>query len=115
MKKQTDLSALENKIAHKSLRKSVHKRFECADEVLDVGNDTREERGKIIRKSYALTDEDVENIRQIKEKCLNRRVVLNDSHIVRMALKLTSALSEEVLVKASTETPKLVAGRPRVK
>ena len=68
---------------------------------------------KIIRKSYALTKQDIEHIEQIKDKCLNRRVVLNDSHIVRIALMLTSKLTESAIIKASTEVPKLTAGRPR--
>lgn len=115
MKKRNNLSALGNKIAHKSLKSSVHERFENADQALGTEGDLNESREKIIRKSYALTRQDINNIRQIKDRCLNQKVVLNDSHVIRIALMLASKLNEDILIKASTEVPKLIAGRPRTK
>lgn len=113
MKKRNDLSALGNKIAHKSLKPSIHERFEHADQVLGTEIEPHETREKIIRKSYALTKQDIDRIRQIKDKCLNQRVVLNDSHVIRIALMLTSKLTDDAIIKASIEVPKLIAGRPK--
>lgn len=113
MKKHNDLSALGNKIAHKSLKPSIHERFEHADQALGTESETHETREKIIRKSYALTKQDIERIRQIKDKCLNRKVVLNDSHVIRIALMVTSKLAEDAIIKTSIEVPKLIAGRPK--
>jgi hypothetical protein len=113
LKKHNDLSALGNKIAHKSTKSSVHERFENADQVLGTESTAHESREKIIRKSYALTKNDIDHIQQIKDKCLNKRVVLNDSHIIRIALMLASKLNEDALIKASKEVPKLIAGRPK--
>ncbi len=110
-KKHNNLSALGEKIAHKKEKASVYKRFETADEILDeVAQEPRE---RIIRKSYALTKEDVANIQIIKEKCLNKRVVLSDSHIVRLALKIAADLSEKELIESSLRIPKMSSGRPR--
>jgi hypothetical protein len=116
LKKYNDLSALGDKISHKSAKSSVHERFENADNVLGTKEDTfTERREKIIRKSYALTNQDINHIQQIKDKCLNKRVVLNDSHIIRIVLMLGAKLNEDVLIKASTEVQKLIAGRPKIK
>lgn len=115
LKKYNDLSALGNKIAHKSVKSSVAKRFEHADDALGTKDVTSERREKIIRKSYALVRKDIEHIQQIKDKCLNKRVVLNDSHVIRIALMLAAKLNEDMLIKASIEVPKLIAGRPKIK
>ncbi len=115
MKKHNNLSALGNKIAHKSLKTSVHERFEQADQALGTENEVGENREKIIRKSYALTKQDINHIQQIQDRCLNKKVVLNDSHVIRIALMLTSRLSENELIEASVEMPKLIAGRPKTK
>ncbi len=70
-------------------------------------------REHIVRKSYALTTEDINNIQEIKEKCLNRRVVLSDSQVIRLGIKLAVDLSEAALVKEFKEVPQLAKGRPR--
>ena len=74
------------------------------------GNQSRE---RVIRKSYALTKQDLENIKSIQDKCLNQKVVLNDSHVIRLALGLAVKLSDDALIKASLQTPKVVTGRPK--
>jgi hypothetical protein len=70
---------------------------------------------RVIRKSYALTKQDIDHIHKIQDKCLNKKIVINDSHVVRIALMLAAKLNEDALIKASTEVPKLVAGRPKKK
>lgn len=75
--------------------------------------DSVENKEKVIRKSYALTKHDLENILIIKDKCLNRKVVLNDSYVIRLALELTVKLTEDILIKASQKVPKIMTGRPK--
>ena len=112
-KKHNNLSALGEKIAHKKVQSSVYKRFENADEIL---NETEQEpRERIIRKSYALTKADLTNIQIIKDKCLNKRIVLSDSHIIRLAIKLATDFSENELIEGSLKIPKIPAGRPKKK
>jgi len=114
MSNKHDLSALSEKIAHKSTKPSIYKRFENADEILGVVENTIPKE-RIIRKSYALTKKDVENIHLIKEKCLNKRVVVNDSHIIRLAINLAANLPEEAIVKAVEKIPRVQTGRPKLK
>src|SRR5262245_58836192 len=115
LKKRNDLSALSNRIAYKSIKSSVHERFENTDQAICTGNETNESRDKIIRKSYALTKRDINHIQKIKDKCLNKKVVLNDSHVIRISLMLASKLDENAIIKASKEVPKLIAGRPKTR
>jgi len=113
-KKHNDLSVLSEKIAHKSTKSSVYNRFEHADEALGVTSDD-ELRARIIRKSYALTKKDIDNIQLIKEKCLNKRVVVSDSHIIRLAIKLAANLPDDAIVEAVKQVPRIQVGRPKVK
>jgi hypothetical protein len=70
-------------------------------------------RERVIRKSYALTKQDLENIKLIKDKCLNQKVVLSDSHVIRLAIGLAVKLSDDALIKASLQTTKIITGRPK--
>jgi hypothetical protein len=107
-----DLTALSEKIAHKSTKlPAVYKRFEDADKILGV--DDEHPREKIVRKSYALIKKDLENIQLVKDKCLNHKIVLTDSHIIRLALAVVATFSEEKLIEASEQVPKMLTGRPR--
>ena len=112
MKKQNDLSALTKKISHKSVQPSIHNRFEQADHALGTAKE-ESLKERVIRKSYALTKQDLENIKLIKDKCLNKKIVLNDSYVIRIALGLTVQLSEDDLINASMRTPKILTGRPK--
>ena len=109
--KHNNLSALGEKIAHKKSQSSTYKKFENADEILDQTKEQPRER--IIRKSYALTKADIANIQLIKDKCLNKKVVLSDSHIIRLSLKLATDFSENELIEASTNIQKILTGRPK--
>jgi len=108
LKKQNDLSMLTRKISHKS----VLDKFDEADAVLDAEkiNGLRE---RVIRKSYALTKQDLEKISSVKDKCLNQKVVLSDSQVVRLALELATKLSEAELIEASSHLQKVSIGRPK--
>ena len=112
MKKQNDLSTLTKKMAHKSIQDTIRDRFDEADAILDVekNNGVRE---RVVRKSYALTKHDLEKIKSIKDKCLNQKVVLSDSHVVRLALELATKLSENELIDASAHLQKISVGRPK--
>lgn len=108
MKKQNDLSTLTKKISHKS----VLDKFDEADVQLDLEKKT-ELRERVVRKSYALTKQDLEKISSIKDKCLNQKVVLSDSQVVRLALELATKLSEAELIKTASHLQKISIGRPK--
>ena len=71
-------------------------------------------REQMIRKSFAFTQHDAENIDRIKDKCLNHKIVLNDSHAVRLAIQLAANLSDEALASASVQVEKVPIGRPKI-
>jgi len=112
-KNHNNLSNLGDKIAHKQEQEesTIYNRFKNADEAL--GESEQKLRERIIRKSYALTKKDLENIQLIKDKCLNKKVILSDSHIIRLAVNLAVSFSEKELIDASMKIPKIQVGRPK--
>ena len=108
MKKRHDLSALNRKIAHKA---SADK-FKQADQALGIESEEII-RERVMRKSYAVTKRDLNNIQIIKDKCLDKKVVLNSSWIIRMSLDIAAHLSEDALIKASRQVPNIPTGRPK--
>jgi len=112
LKKHNNLSALTEKISHKSVQSSIDSRFDQADQALGTKKDEPLQE-RVIRKSYALTKQDLANIKLIKDKCLNKKVVLNDSYVIRLAIGLAANLTEDTLIKASLQTPKILTGRPK--
>jgi hypothetical protein len=112
LKKQNDLSTLTKKIAHKSVQPTMRNKFDEADAILGV-EESEELRERVIRKSYALTKHDLGKIKAIKDKCLNQKVVLSDSHVIRLALELATKLSEDELILVSSQLPKISIGRPK--
>ncbi len=108
-KLNNNLSKLTEKISHKY----INSKFEKADEVLGTSKGSKL-REKVIRKSFALTRQDLEKINIIKDRCLNQKVVLNDSHVIRMSINLAIKLTENELIKSSLEVPKVFIGRPKI-
>jgi hypothetical protein len=94
-----------------SAKKQISKKSAIVEGFRDTSKEGHRER--LIRKSYALTSEEAENIQLIKEKCLNRRVLLSDSQVIRLGIKLAARLSEAELVKEFAQVPKMSVGRPR--
>jgi hypothetical protein len=115
VKKRRDLSALGNRITHKTLLVDEEDKFKKADIALGVDDDisAQEAREKVVRKSAAITIKDLEILQLIKDNCLNHKIVLNDSEVIRLGLSLIAKLSEEDLIKASKEITKLPTGRPK--
>lgn len=115
MKKPKDLSALTQKITHKTLLDPQHDKFKNADLALGIEEtiEEQEAREKVVRKSSAITTDDLKIIQAIQDKCLNYKIVLNDSEVVRLALLIASQLSEEELISASKKLKKVPTGRPK--
>jgi hypothetical protein len=75
--------------------------------------DLIENKERVTPRSYALTKHDLGNIETIKDKCLNKKIVLNDSHVIRLSLEIAAKLTEEVLIKFSQKIQKVIKGRPK--
>lgn len=69
---------------------------------------TRSSKAKSIKRSYTLTQPDLDILEKIKDEALNRKVVLTDSQVIRMGLTALSSLSETELEKLAEQSPKLV-------
>ena len=72
------------KSSHQAVKKNQKINKEKIEkEGVNKNGELKKEDGRVV-KSYALTRKDVDNIKQVKEKCLNRRVVVSDSHVIIM-------------------------------
>lgn len=92
------------------MKKNSNRLAEAKKTGVEEGGHSRE---RVIRKSYALTKQDIDNIKLVQDKCLNRKIVLNDSYVIRLALSLAVKLSEDDLIKTSQHIPKIATGRPK--
>ncbi|MBS0358566.1 MAG: hypothetical protein JSS53_04795 [Proteobacteria bacterium] len=68
---------------------------------------------KAISSTYTFTKLDFDNMELIKDKLLNKKVVLNNSHILRLSLMIAVEQSEDKLEEHSKKLTKLIAGRPK--
>ena len=68
---------------------------------------------KAIAKAFALTSEDLKHVQLIKEKCLDKKIVLNDSAAVRVALDIAVNINEKTLIEYSKKAKKIIVGRPK--
>ena len=80
---------------------------------LKIGNQMVKKRDKAIAKAFALTSEDLEHVQNIKERCLDKKIVLNDSAVVRVALDIAANINEKVLIEYSKKAKKIIVGRPK--
>ncbi|HVV69584.1 MAG TPA: hypothetical protein VHE99_11245 [Gammaproteobacteria bacterium] len=62
---------------------------------------------KPIKRSYSFIQIDLDNIEKIKDRALNRKLVLTDSQVVRMALMMLSSASENELEQFAQKAPKI--------
>lgn len=58
---------------------------------------------KSIKKSCTITTTELELLEIIKDKALNKKLVLDDSKIIRLGIYLVSQLSEDKLLKTNKE------------
>ena len=111
---QNNLSAIGEKISRK--QDKDYDKFDRADILLKEKITRAEEdnhRERLIRKSYALTKQDLMGLEKIKDKFLNEKIVLSDSYILRLAIKIASELPQSILVENSYNVPKIPVGRPK--
>jgi hypothetical protein len=70
---------------------------------------------KVIKKTFSIPIAELNNITIIKEKALNKRVVINDSAVIRIALLITSELREEDVIKFVARLQTTARGRPKTR
>jgi hypothetical protein len=100
----------------KAGEQAVRTRFEKAETALDkrstASSYTADESRKVIRDSFTMPSSDYDLISKIKERCLNGRVNLTKSEVLRAGLLALEAMPDKELLKAVRNVTKVKTGRP---
>lgn len=115
-----DLSSFKKKIAPRDkdeVEKGAASRFSKADETLGVEEPQEKpietkSFARVVRKTFSIPETELELIDKIKDKALNRKVVLAESEVVRLGFLMLSELSEGDLEVLSERLEKMPMGRP---
>ncbi|MEM8832165.1 MAG: hypothetical protein AAGE96_22870 [Cyanobacteria bacterium P01_G01_bin.19] len=67
---------------------------------------------KVIRDSFTLPTDDYELITTIRERCLDSRVTINKSEVIRAGLHALNQMNNEELVAVVESLTKIKTGRP---
>lgn len=67
---------------------------------------------KMIRDSFTMPQDEYAHLSVIKERCLKAGVAVKKSEVLRAAVTLLSALSDQKIVQAITSLPTIKTGRP---
>lgn len=96
-------------------KQNFKKRLENADSALSNGRDDVAAEGsadKVIRDTFSMPNAEYELIAKIKERCLEKKVVVSKSQVVRAGLALLEAVSDRQLLDVINKLTKVKAGRP---
>ncbi|OGT35636.1 MAG: hypothetical protein A3F11_06935 [Gammaproteobacteria bacterium RIFCSPHIGHO2_12_FULL_37_14] len=122
-----DMSGFKNKIAPRDkaeIEEKASDRFNMADQTLgvvakqteavvqSVSEATQISFARVIRKTFSMPESELSLIEQVKNKALNRRVVLGEGEVLRIGLMMVSELSDDELEKVSGRLEKMPLGRP---
>lgn len=118
-----DLGKFKQKISPREgdeVKQKAASRFNIADEVLGITDNQEEDVvpksfARIVRKTFSIPENELQLIGKVREKALNKRVVLADSEIVRIGLLIASELSDEKLEEIAGRLEKMPMGRPSTK
>src|SRR5271170_2791896 len=108
-----DLGKFKQKISPREgdeVKKKAASRFNVADEVLGINqaeDAAPKSFARIVRKTFSIPENELQLIEKVREKALNKRVVLADSEIVRIGLLIASELSDEKLEKIAGRLEKM--------
>ena len=118
-----NLSGFKEKIASrdkKEIEEAASNKFKRADEALGVSQEEAKTHAepqsftRIVRKTFSIPEAELGLIAEVKDRALNKKLVLAESEIMRLGLLIASKLSEDELVKASKKLEKMPLGRPKI-
>jgi hypothetical protein len=99
-------------------KETFRQRVEKADSALGKGgNGAPTDAGaeKVIRDTFSMPSVEYEVIAEIKDRCLEKKVVVNKSQVVRAGLVLLQGISDRELLDVIGRLTKVKAGRPAAK
>lgn len=99
-------------------KQTFRKRIENADAALGKSKgDASPDDGadKVIRDTFSMPSAEYEVIAEIKDRCLEKKVVVNKSQVVRAGLALLRGITDRELLDVIGRLAKVKAGRPAVK
>ena len=99
-------------------KETFRQRIEKADSALAKGSDgasSDDNTKKVIRDTFSMPSVEYEVIAEIKDRCLEKKVVVNKSQVVRAGLALLQAVSDKELMDVIGKLTKVKAGRPAVR
>ncbi len=115
-----DLSNFKKKIAPRdkdAVEKGAASRFSKANETLGV--EEHEEKAietksfaRVVRKTFSIPESELGLINKIKDKALNKKIVLAESEVVRLGFLMLSELPDDDLETLSDRLEKMPMGRP---
>ena len=97
----------------------VQDRFALAEQLLEPESiqkppesEKPKNRKRVIRDSFTLPSHDYELITTIRERCLDSRVTINKSEVIRAGLHALNEMSNEELLAVVDSLTKIKTGRP---
>jgi hypothetical protein len=96
-------------------KQTFRKRLESADSVLGKGKEgtaAGDGAEKVIRDTFSMPSAEYDVIARVKERCLEQKVVVNKSQVVRAGLALLEGASDRELLEVINRLTKVKAGRP---
>ena len=94
------------------------KKFATGDHTFEAGKCTpkcHEVMAKVATKTFSIPEDELKLIETIKDKALNKRVVISDSEAIRLGLFIAVASPDDVIVKFFSALEKMKKGRPKIK
>lgn len=115
-----DLSNFKKKIAPRDkveIEKVAASRFSKADETLGVERPQQRPLEKktctrVVRKTFSIPEKELDLINKIKDKALDRKIVLAESEVVRLGFIVLTELSGDDIESLSERLEKMPMGRP---
>jgi len=111
-----NLDSLKEKISPKKSISdpSIAEKFKLADKTLGISEKPRQKPfEKVAKKTFSIPNNELEFINEIKEKALNKRIVLSESEAIRLGVLIAKEASEDCLAKFAKQLTILPKGRPK--
>jgi len=111
-----NLNSLKEKISSKKVVSDadVAEKFALADKTLGV-SESQQTAIRVTKKTFSIPENELNYIDEIKEKALNKRVILSESETIRLGLLIARETPDDSLARFAKRLEVLPKGRPKSK